>query len=75
MTRSLDILEQYEIISPVNKEEQPKGNTFMNHVIILAKDESLKVVLDTRYPDSLIGDSKFYWPIAPIQVILTKINA
>ena len=30
----LDILEQYEIISPVNKEEQPKGSTFINPVIV-----------------------------------------
>ena len=35
----LDILEQYEIISPVNQEEQPKVNTFINLVIILAKRE------------------------------------
>ena len=39
VNRLLDILEQYEIISPVNKEEQPKGNTFINPVIILAKGE------------------------------------
>ena len=37
VNRLFDILEQYEIISPVNKEEQPKGNTFINPVIILAK--------------------------------------
>ena len=37
-----DNLEQYEIISRVNKEEQPKRNTFINPVIILAKGESLK---------------------------------
>ena len=37
VNRLLSILEQYEIISPVNKEEQPKGNTFINSVIILAK--------------------------------------
>ena len=43
VNRLLDILEQYEIISPVNKEEQPKGNTFINPVIILAKGESLKI--------------------------------
>ena len=30
----LEILEHYEIISPVNKEEQPKGKTFINPVII-----------------------------------------
>ena len=70
----LDILEQYKIISPVNKEEQQKGNTFINPVIILAKGESLKIVLDARYLNSLIDESKCNWPIEPIQVILTKIN-
>ena len=37
VNRLLDILGHYENISPVNKEEQPKGNTFINPVIILAK--------------------------------------
>ena len=61
-------------MSPVNKEEQPKGNTIINPVIILAKSESLKIVLDARYLNSLIDESKCNWPIEPIQVILTKIN-
>ena len=46
VNRLLDILEQYEVISPVNKEEKPKSNTFINPVIILAKGEPLKIVLD-----------------------------
>ena len=74
VNRLLDILEQNNIISPVNKKEQPKGNTFINPVIILAKGESLKIVLDARYLNSLIDESKCNWPIEPIQVILTKIN-
>ena len=36
VNRLLEILEQYEIIFPGNKEEQPKGNTFINPVIFLA---------------------------------------
>ena len=74
INRLLEILGQYEIISPVNKEEQQKGNTFINPVIILAKRESLKIFLDARYLNSLIDESKFIWSIEPIQVILTKIN-
>ena len=74
VNRLLDILEQYEIISPVSKEEQPKGKTFINPVIILAKGESLKIVPDARYLNSIIDESKCNWPIEPIQVILTKIN-
>ena len=46
----------------------------INPVIILAKGESLKIVLDARYLNSLIDESKCNWPIEPIQVILTKIN-
>ena len=73
VSRVLDILEQYEIISPVNKEEQPKVNTFINPVIILAKGESLKLVLDARYLNSLIDETNCNWPIEPIQLILTKV--
>ena len=40
VNRLLEILEQYEIISPVNKEEQPKDNTFINPLIILTKGGS-----------------------------------
>ena len=36
--RLLEILEEYEIIIPLNKKEQPKGNTFVKPVIILDKD-------------------------------------
>ena len=73
VNRLLDILEQYKIISPVSKDEQPKANTFINPVIIVAKGESSKKVLDARYLNSLIDESKCNWPIEPIQVILTKI--
>ena len=72
VNRLLDILEQYEIISLVNKEENSKENTFINPVIVLAKGESLKIVLDARYLNSLIVESKCNWPIEPNQVFLNK---
>ena len=72
INRLLDTLEQNEILSPVIKEEQPKGNTFTNPVIILAKRESLKIVLDARYLNTLNDESKCNWPIEPIQIVLTK---
>ena len=74
VNRLFDILEQNEIISPVKKSEQPKGNSFLNPVIILAKGETLKIVLDARYLNSLIDEFKCIWPTEPIQLILTKVN-
>ena len=74
MNRLLDILEQYNIISPVKQRGTTKRQHIYQPVIILAKGESLKIVLDARYLNSLIDESKCNWPIEPIQVILTKIN-
>ena len=74
VNRLLDILVQYEFNFPVNKEEQPIGNTFIIPVTVLAKGESLKSVLDARYLNSRINESKCNWPITPIQVIFAKAN-
>ena len=70
----LDILKKYDIIAPVNKEQLSTGNTFTNPVIILRKGESLKIVLDARYLNSMIDESKSNWPIEPVDVTLTRIN-
>ena len=70
----LDILKKYDIIAPVNKEQLSTGNTFTNPVIILRKGESLKIVLDARYLNSMIDEYKCNWPIEPVDVALTRIN-
>ena len=58
----------------MNKEQLSTGNTFTNPVIILRKGESLKIVLDARYLNSTIDESKCNWPIEPVDVALTRIN-
>ena len=70
----LDVLKKYDIISPVNKEQLFTGNTFTNPVIILRKGESQKIVLDARYMNSMVDESKCNWPIEPVDVALTRIN-
>ena len=74
INRLLEILEQYEMISPVNKEEQPKRKKFISPVIILAKGQSYKFFLDARYLNSLTDESKCNWVIEPVYLTLTKIN-
>ena len=67
-------MKKYDIISSVNKEQLSTGNTFTNPVIILRKRESLKIVLDARYLNSMIDESKCNWPIEPVDAALTRIN-
>ena len=70
----LDVLNKYDINAPVNKEQLSTGKTYTNPVIILRKRESLKIVLEARYLNSMIDESKFTWPIEPVDVALTRIN-
>ena len=73
VNRLLDIVEQYETISPVNKEEQPKENTIpLNPIIISAKRKSLKIFLDARYLNFLFDETKCNSSIETIQVIFKK---
>ena len=69
----LDLLKKYDIIAPVKKEQLSTGNTFTNPVIILRKGESLKIVLDARYPNSMIDEFKCNWPIEPVDSVI-RIN-
>ena len=43
-------------------------------VFILRKGESLKIVLDARYLNSMIDESKCNWPIEHVDVALIRIN-
>ena len=70
----LDVQKKYNIIVPVKKEQLSTRNTFRNPVIILRKGESLKTVLNSRYLNSMIDESKCNWPIEPVDVALTRIN-
>ena len=70
----LDVLKKYDITSPFNNEQLSTGNTFTNPVIILRKRESLKIVLDARYLNNMIDESKCNWPIEPVDEALTRIN-
>ena len=47
--RLIDIFEQYETISPVNKEQKPKRKIKINQITIQAKRESFKIVLNAGY--------------------------
>ena len=68
------ILTHFDIIAPVNTDSLTTGNTFINPVIILKKGESLRIVLDARQLNTMIDETKWSWPIEPIQIILTRIK-
>ena len=58
----------------MNTDSHTTGNTFISPLIILKKGESLKIVHESRHLYTMIEETKFSWPIEPIQIILTRIK-
>ena len=58
VNRLLDLLEQYEILSPIIKEEQPKNKKFHKPRYHFCWRRVIKIVFDARYLNSLIIESK-----------------
>ena len=67
----LDVFKKYDIIALVNKEQPSTGNTLTNPVTRLRKGESLKIILDARYLNSMINESKCNRRIETVNVALT----
>ena len=51
------------------------GSMFINPIIILPKGDTIKLVIDARYLNSITDLSSYSWPLEPLNTMLTKINA
>ena len=47
---------------------------FVNPIIILPKNDYIKLVIDARYPNSITDTSNSNWPLEPLQVLITLLN-
>ena len=66
-------LQEAEIIKEMGDEEE-MGSSFINPIIILPKGDSLKIVIDARFLNSITDLTTYYWPLEPLNVLLTKIS-
>jgi len=57
-----------------NRPENEMGNEFINPIIILLKGDTIKIVLDARYLNSVTDLSSYYWPLEPLEMLLTRIK-
>ena len=47
---------------------------FVNPVILMPKDDYVKLVIDARYLNSLTDLTNHSWPLEPVQIIMTRAN-
>ena len=50
------------------------GSEFINPIIILPKGNTIKLVIDARYLNSITDLSRYSWPLEPIGSLLTKLK-
>ena len=47
---------------------------FTNPIIIIAKGDTVKLVIDARYLNSITDLSNYSWPLEPLQMLLTRLD-
>ena len=50
------------------------GSLFTNPIIILTKGDTVKLVIDARYLNSITDFSNYSWPLEPVQMLLTRLD-
>ena len=69
----LDQLCKTGIIREMGNENE-MGSEFINPIIILPKGNTIKLVIDARYLNSITDLSRYSWPLEPIRSLLAKLK-
>ena len=69
----LEELQRADIIREMGDDIE-MGSMFINPIIILPKGDTIKLVIDARYLNSITDLSSYSWPLEPLNTMLTRIN-
>ena len=50
------------------------GSFFVKPIILMPKNDCVKLVINARYLNSVTDLTNYSWPLEPVQMIMTKIN-
>ena len=69
----LEELQRADIIREMGDDIE-MGSMFINPTIILPKGDTIKLVIDAGYLNSISDLSSYSWPLEPLNTMLTRIN-
>ena len=55
-------------------DDDEMGSLFVNPIILVPKNDYVKLVIDARYPNSVTDLTNYSWPLEPVQMIMTRVN-
>ena len=50
------------------------GSLFVNPIILMPKNDYVKLVIDARYLNSVTDLTNYSWSLEPVQIIMTRVN-
>ena len=72
LEKLLTQLKDADIIREMGDDDE-MGSLFVNSIILMPKNDYVKLVIDARYLNS-VTDLTNYWPLEPVQMIMTRVN-
>ena len=73
LEKLLTQLKDADIIREMGDDDE-MGSLFVNPIILMPKNDCIKLVIDARYLNSVINLTNYSWPLEPVQKIMTRIN-
>ena len=55
-------------------DDDEMGSLFVNPIILMPKNDYVKLVIDARYVNSVTDLTKYSWPLEPVQIVMTRVN-
>ena len=55
-------------------DDDETGSLFVNPIILMPKNDYVKLVIDARYLNSVTDLTNYSWPLEPVQMIMTRVN-
>ena len=66
-------LKDADIIRGMGDDDE-MGSLFVNPIILMPKNDYVKLAIDARYLISVTDLRKYSWPLEPVQMIMTSVN-
>ena len=66
-------LKNADIIREMGDDDE-MGSLFVNPIILMPKNDYVKLVIDARYLSSVTDLTNYSWPLEPVQMIMTRVN-
>ena len=55
-------------------DDDEMGSFFVNPIILIPKNDYVKLVIDARYLNSVADLTNYSWPLEPVDMIMTRVN-